>query len=371
MNQSQPDEFFEPLSEVPVVLVPCPIQQGEFAGWERQFRSVAKRNGKRVAFKFIYYPTSLKRLGGFLNNMYSSLIFAWRCRKEVSSSADKVTVLFPTFFLQNVLVSVMLPARTNYFVRISGAELERGNRVSYALRLRQIRRAAGIIALTKAQYNKLEELDVERAKRNHIPVTIGAHFRKPSASERVEARETMGIGTERFVIGCVGLLSHRKQQKTLIQAVAKSGLRDAIIVLCGPFNEGSEADPQYANECEQLAERLGVRLVFTGRLDDVRPVLWALDLFVLPSLQEGMPNALLEALACGVPSVGSDIPGISELLNDGEGGTLFDPGDVSGLARRIQSVSKVPITSDYVQQFRPAVLDEQILSVLLGVNNKV
>ena len=59
------------------------------------------------------------------------------------------------------------------------------------------------------------------------------------------------------------------------------------------------------------------------------------DVFVFPSLQEGLPVALLEAMACGLPVVGSNIRGNTDLIEDGVGGYLHQPNDVDGIAKSI------------------------------------
>ena len=79
-----------------------------------------------------------------------------------------------------------------------------------------------------------------------------------------------------------------------------------------------------------------------GRLSDVTDYLLAADLFVLPSSTEGMSNALLEALAAGLPVVATRVPGNSEVIRDGENGVLVEKLDISGLARAITRLLSAP-----------------------------
>ncbi len=81
------------------------------------------------------------------------------------------------------------------------------------------------------------------------------------------------------------------------------------------------------------AEGVADRLVFLGSQDRVAPVLAAADLFLLPSSKESFGLAALEAMACGVPVVASDVGGIPELVENGRTGFLFPPDDVQGMAR--------------------------------------
>src|SRR5215467_5970900 len=71
---------------------------------------------------------------------------------------------------------------------------------------------------------------------------------------------------------------------------------------------------------------------FTGASDRVADWLHALDVFVLPSLNEGISNTLLEAMACGLPALATPVGGNAELLDDGVSGRFFEPGRVEALA---------------------------------------
>ncbi|MDI9643822.1 MAG: glycosyltransferase family 4 protein [Candidatus Verstraetearchaeota archaeon] len=93
---------------------------------------------------------------------------------------------------------------------------------------------------------------------------------------------------------------------------------------------------------EEMAERLGVyeRFVFTGAVSrcEVARILRSSTLFVMPSFSEGMPLSLLEAMSCGNPVVGSDIPGISSVVRSGETGILVPPGDHRALGMAISGL---------------------------------
>ncbi len=86
------------------------------------------------------------------------------------------------------------------------------------------------------------------------------------------------------------------------------------------------------------ARRLGDRVVFLGYRADVEAVYGALDLFVLNSTTEGLPNAVLEAMAFGVPVVATAVGGTPELVHDRETGLLVPPSDPAALASAIRAV---------------------------------
>lgn len=71
---------------------------------------------------------------------------------------------------------------------------------------------------------------------------------------------------------------------------------------------------------------------FCGQVSNVEKYLYAADIYALPSLQEGMPNALLEAMSCGLPSVATRIGGVVDIIKDGKNGILVDPGNTDEIA---------------------------------------
>ena len=90
------------------------------------------------------------------------------------------------------------------------------------------------------------------------------------------------------------------------------------------------------------ADEFGIadKVTFVGWVDDVSDYLRTADIFVLPSLQEGLPNSLLEAMACGLPVVATRIGGVVDIVKDGENGILVEPGDPKGMAEGIVRLFK-------------------------------
>jgi glycosyltransferase involved in cell wall biosynthesis len=136
-----------------------------------------------------------------------------------------------------------------------------------------------------------------------------------------------------FHIGIVGRLAAVKGQRYAIDAMARLGhAADLRLHLFG-------AGPLEA-ACRQQSRdaALGDRVIFHGFRDDIAACLRGLHLFVMPSAQEGLPYALLEAMQAGLPIVASDLPGIREVLPRGEadGGILVPPRDAVALADAIE-----------------------------------
>lgn len=140
------------------------------------------------------------------------------------------------------------------------------------------------------------------------------------------------------VVGSVGCLAPRKDYATLLEALAL--VRDrgrsyrAVLVGDGPERGRLEA--------RASALGLGDRVRFLGERTDVERLLPAFDVFVLSSREEGIPNALLEAMAAGRASVATAVGGTPEVLTHGETGWLVPPGSPEALARALDEAFADP-----------------------------
>jgi glycosyltransferase involved in cell wall biosynthesis len=133
-------------------------------------------------------------------------------------------------------------------------------------------------------------------------------------------------------------LTEQKGQRYLLQSLAD--LRSRYPGLCCILVGEGEA----REELEALTARLGLQdhVIFCGNRRDVQIMLQGLDLFVLPSLFEGLPLALLEAMAAGVPVVATSVAGSCEVIEDGVNGRLVPPADVSALTEAIEGLLDNP-----------------------------
>ena len=316
-----------------VVWIPCPTQQSSNAGWYLLVTRLAERlnKGKRGDFRLIHLSTEYKN-GTALKTLISAIKYALKVRKLVLSGPKDSVVLFSFFYFFNVLASCVLLGHRRYIVRISGGELNLGNPVSYRLRIAMLRRASLVICLNEHTEQKLAALGIPKDRRIIVPNPVSRYFRPPKPNERKDARRALGLTDEKFVIGTVGTICQRKRQLILLEAVAKMKKRDYVtVVLCGPCEGHAEADSIYMKRCRGFAEKNGLCVIETGYVADVRQVIWALDLFVLASVCEGMPNSLLESMACGCPAIASDIPGNRDVVGPLTSPFLFPVDDVKAL----------------------------------------
>jgi len=157
----------------------------------------------------------------------------------------------------------------------------------------------------------------------------------PQPQLRDFVRERLGIPKDALVVGSVGRMVPLKDFATLLKAVEVlvPETPNIHVVLVGSGPEVSRLQA-YVADSHHLAERV----VFPGAVDDVAHLLNAMDIFVLPTLMEGMSNTLLEALAVGLPTVATRVGGNPEVVVEGECGYLFTPQDVSELVSQLRTL---------------------------------
>jgi sugar transferase (PEP-CTERM/EpsH1 system associated) len=154
-----------------------------------------------------------------------------------------------------------------------------------------------------------------------------------SARPAHAAQAASGSSSRRGLrIGAVGRLQPVKDQLTLVHAYA-----EALRIDSGALGESSlviAGEGPLRAEIESEIRRLGIghRVELMGQRDDVADVLRSLDLFVLPSRDEGISNTLLEAMATGLPVIATRVGGNPELVSEGRQGRLVTAGDAQALA---------------------------------------
>ncbi len=180
----------------------------------------------------------------------------------------------------------------------------------------------------------------------------------PSRSIRSAKRKAFGVTDDVCLIGSVGRLTPVKGFPHLIKAVqilAEQGLCVKLwLVGDGTLNE----------ELRRLAYDSGVaeRVVMLGHREDTYELLQAMDMFVLPSLHEGIPMALLEAMAMGLPVIATRVGGIPEVIEDHVNGILVEPGDSCGLALMCRRLMHDAELSERLGQAARARVEEKFSS---------
>lgn len=185
-------------------------------------------------------------------------------------------------------VEKMLSHYTDVLICINQEDYERAKKKFYA---KQVIKIPGV----GIDIKRIENIDVDRNKK----------------------REDLGIGKDQKVLLFVGEMTKNKNHRLIIEAVAKLHDSSITAVFCGHGQE--------EQHLRELAKTLHVeeQIRFLGYRKDVLEIYKIADLFVFPSMREGLPVALIEAMASGLAVVCSDIRGNRDLIEEGKGGILI------------------------------------------------
>jgi sugar transferase (PEP-CTERM/EpsH1 system associated) len=154
------------------------------------------------------------------------------------------------------------------------------------------------------------------------------NFRPTTAIEKRQIKEALGIGLDQPVIGIVGRLDPIKDHLSLLDAFSKvtAKIPEAVLLVVG---DGPER--------KNLERVAGKNTFFLGNRSDAPIIFAALDVFVLTSLNEGISNTILEAMATALPVVATHVGGTPEIVENEKTGMLVLPKDISAITRGIKT----------------------------------
>lgn len=168
--------------------------------------------------------------------------------------------------------------------------------------------------------------DEERAKKFHTAKVYriygagvdSSRFQTGSGISRAEKRCRLGLPQEAWILLSIGELTKRKNHEVVLRAMKEMKDPSVQYIICGKGN--------LQGHLERLVKDLGLeqQVHFLGYRGDIPDICRMADCFVFPSLQEGLPFALMEAMSSGLPIVCSDIRGNVDLIDDGQGGIVCD-----------------------------------------------
>ena len=184
--------------------------------------------------------------------------------------------------------------------------------------------------------------------------------------DRETYRKSLGLSENDIAILEVGELSTRKNHKVIIDALEKLADQRYVFLICGKAmsNLGTY------DFLKKYAVEKNVRVIFLGFRKDIPEINRCADIAVLPSLREGLGLAGIEALASGVPVVGSDVQGIKDYVVDGETGYLCAPTDADAFAEKIKLLSDREVRSsmqkacvEKAEEFRLEISHQQMTDI--------
>jgi glycosyltransferase involved in cell wall biosynthesis len=289
--------------------------------------------------------------GSFAMKLLDARVAWWLWRRRRSIAIVHV-VMYPDFAVAAVAArcasrTVMVWAGVGDAsdTLTSGPDASRGERGRDLLRRirRRVLVRSGVhhVALTDALADEVAGAVGNGHGRPEViptPVDLAANF-PPAPGERAEARRSVEVDEREIAVVYAGHLRASKRVDRLIEAVAR--LRDQGVAtrLFVVGDSRAELDDCSVALRAQVAD-LGLdhQVHFTGGVADIRPYLWAADVFVLPSDREGLSNALLEALACGVPGVAPASAGGDQVLDE-SCGVVPSSADPEALAAAVRTAA--------------------------------
>jgi glycosyltransferase involved in cell wall biosynthesis len=182
-----------------------------------------------------------------------------------------------------------------------------------------ILRADKIVAVSENIRKYLIELGCSSQKLEIVPVFLDALFKETDSTKLEQTRRALKLNGEHFVLTYVGRISKEKNLEVLIKAFQELDIsvrKNSKLLIVG---EGEQLSNLKSSTCFSNG------IMFPGHRTDVREILYLSDVFVLPSLTEGFPLSLLEAMSSRKAIVASNIPAIKQILDDEEDAILFDP----------------------------------------------
>lgn len=272
------------------------------------------------------------RRGGFITNIFQIPVLNKFLKRE---KFDIVHVHTETGgFMLRLSCLIQSKCNTKFVYTPHGMSFWKGSSLKSQLVYRPLERwiCSAMDMNLGMNMEEVENLEQWNKRTAHYVHGVGlnvARMQNPVRS-REQMREEFGLTESDKFIASIGELDDNKNHITVIKALATLGRKDFKYVVCGV---GPNKDMLLAE-----AERTGLKdnVILAGYRSDIPDVLNAADIFVFPSFHEGLPVSALEAMACGLPIICSEIRGNVDIIREGDNGYLFQPSDVETLARKLE-----------------------------------
>ena len=321
------------------VISPVPVTKYRFATPSIPKETIDKTpNGNSVK---VYYPrfisVSSKKILGFNTGILTERLFDKSAVRVAKSLTEKFDAVYGHFLLSGGLSAINIGKIKNIPSFVAYGECNYDTEVINQfrdLKKEDVESLSGIIAVSSHNASVLRSKPAFEG----IPMIVAPNSVDTSLffkKNKTLCREKFDLPQDKFIVGFVGGFIERKGDKRLLEAV--NALDD---VYCAFAGRGSEAPS-------------GDRVLFCKALDhdDIPDFINAMDVFCLPTLNEGSCNALVEAASCGVPIISSDLPFNDDLLTD-ENSVRINPNSVNEIRT---AILKLYNERDYRERLAKAV----------------
>jgi len=205
-------------------------------------------------------------------------------------------------------------------------------------------RVNSVVGVSGAITSKFREMYPRHADKFHEVLNAVEIEKFRGKGTREIVRGSFGLESDHFVIGIVANFRKVKNHICMVRAAARLKYTHPQLRLFF-VGTGFPGDAENSEEeVQTLISDLGLkeRVIFAGYREDIPVMLSAIDAFCLPSFSEGLPVSLLEAMAAGVPVIGSDVSGIAEVVTHGKTGLLFSSDNDAQLSQLFAKIMAGP-----------------------------
>ena len=204
------------------------------------------------------------------------------------------------------------------------------------------RLASCIFTVSSQQLDQLQAVGLTHRRQFTLRNGVdGSRFHPLPREERAEHRQKLGLDPGRFWIGKVARFAALKRHQPLIEGFERAARENPALGLLLLGDNGGEKERVLA---QIEASPVRDRIVWAGLQQDPVPWYQAMDLLVIASESEGMPNAALESMACGVPVLANEVCGVREVAGDGSHSWIEDLGSADLIASSLGRIAALPAT---------------------------
>lgn len=277
-------------------------------------------------YKNQFFISDLSRFGPLGAIWFLLKSYFWISRNYKKFDVVHVLSVYHLFFLpalwfekKGVPTAMLIPNAESGFVNSSITSRLLGLR---KFRLNNINKVSKYISISTSIRAELEGYGVHKDRIVDIPFGINIHRFKPvDKSEKAHLKNELGFNNDLLLISA-GEITQRKYQKLLIEALVASEEKYFNVLLVGPRGKVLDQSEEILNMVK--SHGLVDRFKWIPFTPDIHKLYQAADIFVLPSNNEGLANAMLESMACGLPALVTPISGAVDVVREGETGFFIE-----------------------------------------------